>query len=250
MNVVQLPLEKIESNPKNYRLNYQGIEKLADLIAQYGLLQNLLIWEYEPGRYHVKGGERRLRALRMLKERGHPVADELVHCVLLSEFTVQDVVENEARKQPALWELGSRYAEMYDDGGLTQTQISVRCGTTPTVVSLCIRLHKLIHPRVRALLSKQGPDCLAVNHLERLASAIGPGNEPDEDKQLELLERFLDDRSKPRRVRNSGELRDAREILLDRARRILKMHKIPLHAQPFMINIQQYLLGNRKKLRF
>lgn len=250
MNVVHLPLDRIESNPKNYRLNYQGIEKLADLIAQYGLLQNLLIWEYEPGKYHVKGGERRLRALRVLKERGHPVADELVHCVLLSEFTVQDVVENEARKQPALWELGARYAEMYDDAGLTQTQISVKCGTTPTLVSLCILLHKRIHPRVRALLSKQGPDCLAVHHLERIAAARGPGEEPDEDKQLELLERFLDDRTKPRRVRKSGELRSERELILDRARRILKTHKVPLHAQGFMQVIQEYLLGTRKKLRF
>lgn len=252
MKTIALPLDKIESNPKNYRENYQGTEKLADSIGTYGLLQNLVIWEYEPGKYHVKAGERRLRALRLLKERKHPYADEPIRCVLLSEFTIEDVIENEQRKKVASWELGARFYDMYEQG-FSQLQISVKTGTTPTIVSYSIKFFRFIHPRVKALLSRQGPDCVSIGQLQRLSSALDEGA-PDEAKQLELLEKFLDERTKPKRETTSEQVRRERINFAKRARTVMEYNphkeRVPLHVRPVLIEIQEFLRGERKKFRF
>jgi len=250
MKTIELPIEKIEANPANYRKLYQGIEQLADSIAHYGLLQNLIIWEYEPGKYHVKCGERRRRAILILKERHHPVAKEPVRCVLLSHFSSEDVVENEVRRQPASWELGARLHQMYEVEGLTQAQIGTRIGCTQSHVSMCIRFHKGIHPRVQAILSSQGPECIAFNQLERLACVVDELGDPIEEKQFNLMLEFLDVKTKRRNKRPPGDIKREREMLLTRARHLVDgTARVPKHARDTYDKIVAYLRGERKRLQ-
>lgn len=249
MKTIELPIEQIEANPDNYRKLYQGIEKLADSIAQYGLLQNLIVWEYEPGKYHVKGGERRRRALMLLKERKHPAAKEPVRCVLLSQFTVEDVVENQ-RENPATWELGERLHDMYENEGLTQAQIGTRIGSSQSHVSMCIRFYKGIHPKIRAYLSKLGPECLAFNQLERLACMVDELGDPNEEKQFNSMVDFLDAKTKRRNKRPPGDIKREREMLLNRARHLVDgTARVPKHAREVYDKIVAYLRGDRKRLQ-
>jgi len=69
----RLRLDQIEPSPLNPRKSFDpdGIAELAASIAAQGLLQNLVVRPgSEPGRYSLIAGERRLRALRLLAERG------------------------------------------------------------------------------------------------------------------------------------------------------------------------------------
>lgn len=252
MKTIELPIEKIEANPANYRKLYQGIEKLADSIAQYGLLQNLIIFEYEPGKYHVKGGERRRRAIMLLKERKHPAAKEPVRCVLLSQFTREDIIENQ-RENPATWELGARLYDMYEKEGLTQAQIATNIGATQVHVSMCIRFFKCIHPTIRAYLSKVGPDCVSQKQLERIARAVDTLGDPIEDKQFDMMVGFLDVKTKKTNKRPPGDIKREREILLARARHLVdggsRGVKIPMKARDTYDKIVAYLRGETKRLK-
>jgi ParB/RepB/Spo0J family partition protein len=252
MKTIDLPIEKIEPNPANYRKLYQGIEKLADSIATYGLLQNLIVFEYEPGKYQVKGGERRRRAIMILKERKHPAAKEPVRCVLLSQFTVEDVIEN-LREDPASWELGARLYDMYEKDGLTQTQIASHIGRSQVYVSMCIRFFTRIHPTIRAYLSKVGPDCLSQKQLERLACAVDMIGDPIEEKQFDMMVSFLDVKTKSTNKRPSGDLKREREMLLTRARHLIdgssRGVKVPTKARDTYDKIIAYLRGETKRLK-
>ena len=45
----------------------EKIDELADTIKDHGLLQPIILREYEPGKYEIIAGERRFRAIQTLK---------------------------------------------------------------------------------------------------------------------------------------------------------------------------------------
>ena len=64
--VLYLPVEYIVPNPNQPRTMFvrEGLEELAESIAEHGILQPLSVREVR-GRYQLISGERRLRAARM-----------------------------------------------------------------------------------------------------------------------------------------------------------------------------------------
>ena len=87
VKVVKVGIEQIFPNPYQPRKTFDD-EALADLassIAQYGVLQPLLVAPAEDGRYLLIAGERRLRASRMAKLTEVPV--------IISEYSSQQIAE-------------------------------------------------------------------------------------------------------------------------------------------------------------
>ncbi len=87
VKVVKVPSGQIFPNPYQPRKTFDEAA-LADLsasIAQYGVLQPLLVSPADDGRYMLIAGERRLRASQMAKLEEVPV--------IVSEYTSQQIAE-------------------------------------------------------------------------------------------------------------------------------------------------------------
>lgn len=250
MKTVELDITQIETNPKNYRKTYQGIEKLAESIATYGLLQNLVLLEYEPGKYHVHAGERRYRAIRMLCMQntvsGEPRWKGPVRCVVISQFGLEDVVENEERAAVALWQTGARYAEEYERG-IDQTLLASKVGKTQSHVSQCLRIHYGLCNKVKKMLDRLGPDALTLAQLLQLIKHKADNDDPDEEVQVAKCIEFLGkDR---RRTTTPGGLKAERDRILSRFKD-LENKRVPTHAKPYVDTLIAYLKGEKKRLKF
>ena len=94
--VLYLPVDYIVPNPNQPRTMFvrEGLEELADSIAEHGILQPLSVREVH-GRYQLISGERRLRAARM-------VGLSTVPCILVAasdtESALLALVENLQRR--------------------------------------------------------------------------------------------------------------------------------------------------------
>lgn len=251
MRYVEIELSKIEGNPKNYRKTYQGIEKLANSIATYGLLQNLVVIEYQPGKYHVHAGERRYRAIRLLAQQtdasNRPRWEGPVRCVIITTFGLEDVVENEERAHVAIWQTGARYAEEYDKG-VDQTTIAAKVGKTQSHVSQALRISAGLAPKVKKMLDKIGPDALTLAQLFQLIKhKDSSSGEPDEERQVQQCIEFLG-KDRTKRSPRDGE-KARRDRIIDRVYRLDKK-VVPLHARAIFENIVEYLHGRRTRLKF
>ena len=87
VKVVKVPIDQIFPNPYQPRKTFddEALVDLASSIAQYGVLQPLLVAPAEDGRYLLIAGERRLRASRMAKLTEVPV--------IISEYSSQQIAE-------------------------------------------------------------------------------------------------------------------------------------------------------------
>jgi ParB-like chromosome segregation protein Spo0J len=250
MKTVELEVDQIAPNPKNYRRTYQGIEKLADSIYTYGLLQNLVVIEFEPGKYHVHAGERRYRAIKLLTTQltpsGEPRWRGPVRCVVVSAFGLEDVIENGDREAVALWQLGERYAREYENN-IDQTMLAAKVGKTQTHISMCLRLHYKLAPKVKRALDKLGPDALTTGQLLMLIKFVDKNDDPLE---LEQWEKFVELMGRDRRApRRPGGLKAERERILSRVKH-LEQKRVPIHAKPYVDIMLAYLKGETQRLKF
>ena len=87
VKVVKVPIDHIFPNPYQPRKTFDdsSLEDLSASIAQYGVLQPLLVAPAENGKYLLIAGERRLRASKLAKLTEVPV--------IISEYTSQQIAE-------------------------------------------------------------------------------------------------------------------------------------------------------------
>lgn len=66
--VVEVPLAQIVPNRYQPRqvFDQTAIQELAQTIDEHGLLQPIILREYETGKYEIIAGERRFRAMSLL----------------------------------------------------------------------------------------------------------------------------------------------------------------------------------------
>jgi len=140
-DVIEIPLEKIRTNPDNPRKNFDkaAIEELAQTIDNFGLLQPVLVRKDGDG-YMVISGERRLRACRFLKK-------NIVPCIL-KEISSQEnleiaLIENIQREQLNAIEEAVVYKDLIEKYSLTQEKLSERVGKNRTTIANRVRLLQL-----------------------------------------------------------------------------------------------------------
>jgi hypothetical protein len=82
--LVVIPLARIRPNLNQVRRTFHRIDELARSIAQYSLLQNLVVRPLpEGGYYEIVAGERRYRALALLAKDGR-LEPAAVRCFVIS----------------------------------------------------------------------------------------------------------------------------------------------------------------------
>ena len=142
VKVVKVPIGQIFPNPYQPRKSFDeaALEELSASIAQYGVLQPLLVSPTEDGRYLLIAGERRLRASRMAKLTEVPV--------IISDYTTQQIaeialIENIQRHDLNPIEEAQGLRRLMQEFKLTQEQTAEKVGRSRSAVTNILRLLNL-----------------------------------------------------------------------------------------------------------
>lgn len=139
--IINLPLESLEPNPYQPRRVYDeaALQALADSIAEYGLLQPLVVRPVQGG-YQLIAGERRMRACQLLGKSSVPVvvrqADDR-QALLLA------LLENLQREDLNPLEEAKAFHRLSSEFNLTQGEIAGGVGKDRSTVANSLRLLKL-----------------------------------------------------------------------------------------------------------
>ena len=180
VKVVKVPIDTIFPNPYQPRKNFDdaALEDLSASIAQYGVLQPLLVSPAEDGRYMLIAGERRLRASKMAKLAEVPV--------IISEYTSQQIaeialIENLQREDLHYLEEAEGYEKLMNQFHITQEAMAARVGKKQSTIANKLRLLRLSAPVRKVLMDAE----FSERHARALLKL------PDDEKRLEVLETII-----------------------------------------------------------
>lgn len=239
---------QVFADPYNPRKTFkQGLlEELAGSIAEYGLLENLVVRPSTDGeKFWLVAGERRWRAIRILIESGRWRDDQPINCLIISESDgkMESLVENLHRVDISPWELGFRFSELLESG-YTQSEIGRKLGDrSPSYVGRHVQLAKGLHPETIKRLNRLSSK-VPLLQLGKLASYKDADGYPDAKAQREYLERLIGQR----RVKGKRKRAPATDTkrMVRRLQHLRDEMKVPRHAQPFVDTIIAYLCGQTR----
>ena len=146
-DILTLNLDDLKPNPEQVRKHFdeESIAVLAESIAEDGLLQNIAVTEYN-GELIIVAGERRVRALRHLKEQGRPVP-ELFGRYVEGSLRKLAFVENMFREDMTAVEFAESALALSKDKSegkeLTQGALGKLLGLKRTTVNGIISIAKM-----------------------------------------------------------------------------------------------------------
>lgn len=180
--VVEIPLDQIEPNRYQPRqvFDKQGIQELAETIQAHGLLQPIILREYEPAKYEIIAGERRYRAMKLLDWEKAPAIVEKMND---HETASLALIENLQRSQLSPVEEAQAYEKLMDLNNLTQAKLAKGMGKSQSAVANKLRLLKLILPVQNAILDGR----ISERHGRALLNL-------NEDQQRTMLMRIVNEK--------------------------------------------------------
>jgi ParB/RepB/Spo0J family partition protein len=139
--IENIPLEKIEDNPFNARLEYdrEGIDSLENSLAKIGQISPIKVRKNQT-KYEIVFGHRRIRAARSLG--WHSVKAEVCECsdVQMLEYSI---VENCARRDLSDYEKGVSFLRVNTEFNKSYEEIGSLVGVTKQRVYHFIRMTNL-----------------------------------------------------------------------------------------------------------
>jgi ParB family chromosome partitioning protein len=135
----EIPVEMIVPNPDQPRKSFdrEALDRLAESVAEAGVIQPLVVHPLADGRYELIAGERRWRAARRAEI-------DVVPAVLRSEaepLRLQTaLIENMAREDLSPVEEARACAALVEDLGVSREEIARRTGRSRPAISNLIRL--------------------------------------------------------------------------------------------------------------
>lgn len=180
--VVDIKLDQIIPNRYQPRkvFNQDEIRELAHTIDEHGLLQPIVLREYEPAKYEIIAGERRYRAMKML---GWETTPAILRKMTDEESASLALIENLQRAQLSSVEEAQAYRQLMDLNHLTQAALAKGMGKSQSFVANKLRLLKLIMPVQTAILDHR----ISERHGRALLDL-------DEKQQRTMLMRIVNER--------------------------------------------------------
>jgi len=139
---VQLPVEKLVSNPGQPRKNFDETElqELSESIKTFGIIQPIIAADNGDGVYIIIAGERRTRAAKLAGLNTVPV--------IVRDYTDQkrlevSLIENIQRTDLNPIEEAAAYKNLMDFSGFSQDELAARVGKNRSTVANALRLLKL-----------------------------------------------------------------------------------------------------------
>ena len=125
-----------------------SISDLADTIAAHGLLQPIILREYQRDHYEIIAGERRFRAVQSL---GWANVSAIVKQMTDQESAEMAVIENLQREDLNPIDEANAYQKLLDVTQVTQGQLAQRLGKSQSYIANQLRLLKLPETAQRAI---------------------------------------------------------------------------------------------------
>ncbi|MFD1410936.1 nucleoid occlusion protein [Lapidilactobacillus gannanensis] len=150
--VQEVDLKQIVPNRQQPRKQFsnESISELADTIAAHGLLQPIVLRQYEPDHYEIIAGERRFRAVQALGWRKIPaIIDQMDE----QESAEMAVIENLQREDLNPVDEARAYQNLLQNSELTQGQLADRVGKSQSYIANKLRLLKLPDEALNALVN-------------------------------------------------------------------------------------------------
>ena len=177
--LLTLPIEKVEprqEQPRSY-FDEAALEELSNSIAQFGLIQPIVVRKQPSGYYQIIAGERLWRASRMAGLTEVPVRVIEADDRRTAELAL---VENLQREDLNPIEEARGYRSLMDDYGLTQEETARSVGRSRPAVANSLRLLHL-SPAVMNLVEKGE---LSAGHARALVSIEDGGRQLDAARQV------------------------------------------------------------------
>lgn len=182
--VKRIPIQDIVPNRFQPRTVFadEKINELAQTIHTHGIIQPIVLREYEKGKYEIIAGERRWRAVTKL---GWDTIPAIIKDFNDTETASVALIENLQREELSPLEEAIAYARLLDLHNLTQEALAQRLGKGQSTIANKLRLLKLPEVIQEALLQKQ--------ITERHARALIPLKEAELQEKLfvEIIEKQL-----------------------------------------------------------
>lgn len=208
-DIQQINIDDIVPNPFQPRKTFheEALDELAASIAEYGVIQPILVRRLNQGGFELIAGERRLRASKRAGLKEVPI--------IVKDFTDKEVaelamIENLQREDLHFLEEAEGYYQLLVNFGLTQEELAKRVGKNQSTIANKLRILKL-SPEVRSIL-------ISENLTERHARSLLKLN--DTQKQMQVLDIV---RQKGLNVRETEGLIE--EVLEDISREMSKKKK-------------------------
>jgi ParB family chromosome partitioning protein len=136
-------IDKIEPNPEQPRKHFDEdrLQRLAESIAEKGVIQPLLVSRAKGNRFRLIAGERRLRAARMagLEEVPVVVMDPPGDVTNLELALIENIQRHDLNPI----EEAMAYARLINDFDLTQEQVASKVGRKRSTITNTLRLLNL-----------------------------------------------------------------------------------------------------------
>ena len=184
-----LDINDIVANKEQPRTHFEDekIQELAESIMQNGLLQPIVVREYE-GKYQIVVGERRYRACKLAGITEVPcIIQELDD----NQTANAALVENIQRENLSAIEEALAYQQILDTQGLTQAQLAEKVGKKQSTVANKLRLLKLpmtVQESVKRLLGKEPNKSVNPDEVVSMGAAIQGGVITGDVKDIVLLD--------------------------------------------------------------
>ncbi|ANJ68585.1 nucleoid occlusion protein [Latilactobacillus curvatus] len=152
--VIKVPVSAIVPNRFQPRkvFNADNIAELASTIEQHGLLQPIILREYEDQKYEIIAGERRFRAIQTLKWAKLPA---IVQTMDDHETASMALIENLQREELTAVEEAQAYKDLMKLNDFTQASLAEKMGKSQSFVANKLRLLKLSQPVQEAIMNHE-----------------------------------------------------------------------------------------------
>ncbi|MEW8969776.1 nucleoid occlusion protein [Mesobacillus jeotgali] len=191
--IKKIPIDHIIPNRYQPRTVFddEKIEELARTIHIHGVIQPIVVREFDQDRFEIIAGERRWRAMKKLEWEEVPA---IVKNLSDSETASVALIENLQREELSPIEEAMAYGKLLEIHNLTQEALAQRLGKGQSTVANKLRLLKLPQEVQDALLNK--------SITERHARSLIPLKNPELQVQVlaEVIERSLNVKQTEERV--------------------------------------------------
>lgn len=176
----KIPIDQIIPNRFQPRTIFdeEKIEELARTIHTHGIIQPIVVREYENGQFEIIAGERRWRAVTNL---GWETIPAIVNNMTDTETASVALIENLQREELSPIEEAIAYGQLIELHHLTQEALAQRLGKGQSTVANKLRLLKLPEEIQESLLKRE--------ITERHARSLIPLKDPR--KQVQLLKEII-----------------------------------------------------------
>jgi len=174
-----IPLDKLDPNPEQPRVDFGDLTELTASIAEKGVLEPLLVKPNRlTGRWMIIAGERRFRSAQRAGLKEVPCVEMEVDDGTIAEIAL---IENMQRKDLTVWEEADGLLALCERFGYTHDDVARKVGKSRTTVTEAMAIAR-IPEDVRVIC--KGADINAKSSLLQIV------RQPDDETMLSLAKQI------------------------------------------------------------